>query len=130
MSQSLPPPILELLKTAPMDIYLMNTGWIGGDDADEKAGTAKKVRIPISSAVVKAIADGTITWELDPDFGYEVATGVPGIDDSEFLTPRALYERQGRLEEYEAIVARLKEERTAFLRGFPGLDGAIVETIS
>jgi phosphoenolpyruvate carboxykinase (ATP) len=117
---------LELLKTAPMDIYLMNTGWVGGGDGDPNA---KKVSIPVSSAVVKAIADGTITWEKDPDFNYEVATSVPGIDDIEFLQPRKLYERQGRSEEYEGEVARLKGERLAFLASFKGLSPEIVAAI-
>ena len=117
----------ELLATAPMDIYLMNTGWIGGGDGDPNA---KKVSIPISSAVVKAIADGTITWERDPDFGYEVATSVPGIEDAEFLRPRALYARQGRADEYAGEVARLKGERTAFLGQFAGLKSEIIGAIT
>ena len=117
----------ELLATAPMDIYLMNTGWIGGGDGDPNA---KKVSIPISSAVVKAIADASITWERDPDFGYEVATTVPGIDDAEFLQPRALYERQGRADEYAGEVARLKGERTAFLGQFAGLKSEIIGAIT
>ena len=120
---------LELLNSAPMDVYLMNTGWIGGDEAAEKEGVAKKVKIPTSSAVVKAIADGTIEWEEDPDFGYQVATKVPGIDDVEFLQPRKLYERQGRLDEYEEAVKRLKQERAAFLAGFEGLVDQIISAI-
>lgn len=119
----------EILQTAPMDIYLMNTGWVGGDDADEKAGKAKKVKIPVSSAVVKAIADGTIEWTTDPDFGYQVATAVPGIDDAEFLQPRLLYERQGRPDEYKQWVARLKAEREEFLSQFPGLRTEILQAI-
>jgi phosphoenolpyruvate carboxykinase (ATP) len=119
----------EILQTAPMDIYLMNTGWVGGDDADERDGKAKKVKIPISSAVVKAIADGTIEWTQDPDFNYQVATKVPGIDDAEFLQPRKLYERQGRTDEYDAIVARLKTERAAYLKQFDGLRSEIVASI-
>jgi phosphoenolpyruvate carboxykinase (ATP) len=118
---------LELLQTAPMDIYLMNTGWVGGGEDDE---SAKKIKIPVSSAVVKAIADGTITWETDPDFGYEIATSVPGIDDEELLRPRLLYDRQGRSDEYAQTVARLKEKRVAFLKGFPGLDPSIVAAIA
>ena len=118
---------LELMRSCELDIYLMNTGWVGGGDADEMS---KKVKIPHSSAVVKAIADGTITWELDPDFGYEVATSVPGIDDDDLLRPRALYERQGRPEEYEAHVERLKRERIEFLSGFAGLDPEILAAIS
>jgi phosphoenolpyruvate carboxykinase (ATP) len=117
---------LELLQTAPMDIYLMNTGWVGGGEADEQA---KKVKIPHSSAAVKAIADGTITWEIDPDFNYEVATSVPGFDDEELLRPRLLYERQGRPDEYAQHVERLKRERAAFLKQFEGLQPEIAAAI-
>ena len=121
---------LELLATHSMEVYLMNTGWIGGDDAAERDGVAKKVKIPISSAVVKAVAEGTMAFERDPDFGYELATAVPGIDDPEFLKPRLLYEREGRADEYEAVVAGLKKERVEFLSRFPRLDASIVAAIS
>ncbi len=121
---------LELLATHSMEVYLMNTGWIGGDDADEKAGRAKKVKIPISSAVVKAVAEGTITFETDPDFGYGLATAVPGIDDEEFLRPSLLYDRQGRSAEYKEQVARLKTERAEYLKRFPGLGSSIASAVS
>jgi phosphoenolpyruvate carboxykinase (ATP) len=117
----------ELLQTADMEVYLLNTGWIGGRAGDEHC---KKVTIPISSAIVKAIAEGTITWTKDPDFGYEVATSVPGIDDAEFLAPRTLYERTGRTADHDAIVARLKAERVAFLKGFDGLRPEILIAIA
>ncbi|HEX9713330.1 MAG TPA: phosphoenolpyruvate carboxykinase [Actinomycetota bacterium] len=120
---------LELIQTAEMDVYLMNTGWVGGGDADVAAGRAKKVKIPHSSAVVKAIADGTIEWTQDPDFGYQIATSVPGFDDEELLQPRRLYERQGRLDEYAATVKRLKEERATFLAKFDGLEREIRNAI-
>ncbi|MBI4727898.1 MAG: phosphoenolpyruvate carboxykinase [Acidobacteria bacterium] len=116
----------ELLTTASADVYLMNTGWVGGDGRDPHA---VKVKIPLSSAIVKAIAEGTISWERDPDFGYEVASDVPGVDDPEILQPRRVYERQGRADEYRAWVTRLGEERAAFLSGFPGLDPAIAAAI-
>jgi phosphoenolpyruvate carboxykinase (ATP) len=121
---------LELLATHPMEVYLMNTGWVGGDDADERAGRAKKVRIPTSSACVRAIAEGTLAFERDPDFGYEVATSVPGVDDPELLRPILLYERQGRLDEYRAWVERLKRERAEFLSRFSGLGDAIRAAVS
>src|SRR6266487_1515590 len=99
---------LELLDTHPMEVYLMNTGRVGGRDDDERS---KKVKIPHSSAVVKAIAEQSIKWTGDDDFGYEVADDVPGIDDPELLQPKRLYERQGRMDEYEAFVRRFKKER-------------------
>src|ERR671928_521414 len=103
---------LELLDEHPLEVYLLNTGHVGGDDDDE---LAKKVRIKHSSAIVKGIADGTIDWVRDPDFGYLVAASVPGIDDEEVLQPRKLYERTGRGDEYREHVARLKAERAEFL---------------
>jgi phosphoenolpyruvate carboxykinase (ATP) len=114
------------MRSCDLNIYLMNTGWVGGGDGDEGA---KKVKIPHSSAVVKAIADGTITWERDPDFGYEIATSLPGFDDVELLQPRLLYERQGRSDEYLTQVERLRTERKAFLAGFAGLETEILATV-
>ena len=118
---------LELLDTHPMEVFLMNTGRIGGREDDERS---KKVKIPTSSAIVKAIAEQSIKWADDPDFGYEVAEDVPGIEDLELLQPRRLYERQGRMDEYEGFAGRLKRERAETLTGFPELAEEIVRTVS
>ncbi|HEY7452389.1 MAG TPA: phosphoenolpyruvate carboxykinase (ATP), partial [Candidatus Limnocylindria bacterium] len=117
----------ELMGTHPFDVYLVNTGRVGGpsDHPD-----SKKLEIEHSGAIVEAVAEGTITWETDPDFGYEVASAVPGIDDPELLQPRRLYERTGRLEEYDALVARLKRERAEFLASYPGLRTEILAAVS
>ena len=117
---------LELLDEHPLEVYLLNTGRVGGDDDDERS---KKVRIKHSSAIVKGIADGRIEWERDPDFGYLVAASVPGIDDVEVLQPRKLYERTGRVDEYEAQVERLKRERAEFLATFSSLSDEIVAAV-
>jgi phosphoenolpyruvate carboxykinase (ATP) len=87
------------------------------------------VAIEQSGAIVKAIAEGTATWERDPDFGYEVASSLPGIDDMELLQPRLLYERTGRSDGYRNWVARLRRERIEFLEGYPGLLPEIVAAI-
>jgi phosphoenolpyruvate carboxykinase (ATP) len=119
--------LAELLATHPLEVYLLNTGRVGGKDDDERS---KKVRIPHSSAIVAAIAEGSIGWDADPDFGYLVASEVPGIDDLELLQPRRLYERQGRTAEYREHVERLKAERAKYLAEFPGLDQAIVSAVT
>jgi phosphoenolpyruvate carboxykinase (ATP) len=116
--------ILELLASHPIDVFLMNTGRVGGREGDDRS---KKVKIPHSSAVVKAIAEGTIAWTGDDDFGYLVAQAVPGIDDVELLQPHRLYERQARTDEYRELVDRFKSERRAHLEGFPQLSKEIVE---
>jgi len=119
---------LELLAGNPIEVYLLNTGRVGGGEADERS---RKVKIPHSSAIVKSIAEGTIEWEADPDFGYKVAKRVPGIDESdlELLQPRRLYADQGRSDEYDRWVARLKSERTEYLSQFASLSRAIVASV-
>jgi phosphoenolpyruvate carboxykinase (ATP) len=104
----------------------MNTGRIGGDD---KVDGSKKVKIQHSSAVVKAIAEGTIKWEKDPDFGYLVATEVPGMDDADYLQPKKLYERQGRMDEYNELVTKYNTDRREYLRKWNGLSEEIVNAI-
>jgi phosphoenolpyruvate carboxykinase (ATP) len=120
--------MLELLEDSPMEVYLMNTGRVGGPDDHPDS---KKVKIPHSSAIVKGIAEGTIEWEDDPDFGYQVAVSVPGIDasDHDLLRPRDLYERKNRMQEYQSHVQRLKDERREYLRGFPSLSAEIVDAL-
>src|SRR5690606_40072550 len=62
--------LLELLETIPdLEAFVLNTGRIGGEGEG-----SKKVTIPDSSAIVQGIVEGTIEWETDPDFGYQVAT--------------------------------------------------------
>ena len=82
---------------------------------------------PAHSACVKGIAEQTISWVRDDDFGYLVADGVPGFDDVELLQPRRLYEREGRLLEYTEAVEHLKAERVSRLEEFPELSPEIVK---
>jgi len=110
---------LELLDTFDLDVYLFNTGRVGGREDDERS---KKVTISASAAVQNGIIDGSIEWVTDPDFGYQVAAAIPGIDDVELLQPRLLYERQGRQEEYARLVEDLKASRREYLASFKGLD--------
>ena len=117
--------LLELVASCPMEVYLMNTGCVGGGDEDSRS---RKVKIQHSSAVVKGIAEGTIEWETDPDFGYEVARGVPDFPAEDFalLQPRRLYAETGRDQEYAALVDKYRRERVEYLRRWPGIAPEIV----
>jgi phosphoenolpyruvate carboxykinase (ATP) len=119
---------LELMAEHELEVYLLNTGRVGGPEDDDRS---EKVRIPHSSAIVKAIAEESIDWDEDPDFGYLVARAVPGIDSADhgILRPRDLYASQGRGDEYERHVQRLKDERSEFLRRFPALSEQIVRAV-
>ena len=112
-----------------LDVYVMNTGRVGGPEDDDRS---TKVRIKHSSAIVKGIAEGTIEWTDDPDFGYQVASSVPGIEesDSAVLRPRELYGEQGRKDEYDSIVQKLKSERVEYLQKYPALSDEIVRAVA
>ena len=62
--------------------------------------------------VVDAALAGEVTWETDPDFGYQVAAAVPGVAPPEdgLLMPRLLYTRADRVYEHAAIVPRVRSE--------------------
>jgi len=115
---------LELLKTHDIDVYLMNTGWI----VDDQGPGSRKITVADSSCCLQAIAEGGVEWAKDADFGYEVAKSLPGLEgeDAEILQPKKAFERLGRVDEYDAWVAKLMSERKAFLQTFPGLDPYIV----
>ena len=109
---------LELMGEHQLDVYLMNTGRVGG--ADDVEGS-EKVRIKHSSAIVKAIAEGTIEWTEDPDFGYQVAKSVPGIEDDDAGPAAAeLYETARPLRRVPARSStRSSRERTEYLQEVP-----------
>jgi len=116
----------ELMESCDFEVFLLNTGRVGGK---AEVPRSKKVAIEHSGAIVKAIAEGTIAWERDPDFGYEVASALPGIEDAELLRPRLLYDRTGRAADYAEIVERVKRERLEFLGRYPGLRDEILGAI-
>lgn len=114
----------NLLNNIDMEVFMMNTGSIGGPSGHN---FSKKIKIPHSSAIVKGIAENTIQWQKDTNFGYEVATHVPDITDEELLQPKKLYNRTDRLQEYEAIIKKLERERAHFFKKYPELETDIIE---
>ena len=126
----------ELAATfAETTMWLMNTGYIGGDARDEANGAALKIKIRHSSAMLEALLGDEIAWTRDPDFGYEVVdvehpknaellAKVP----AELLQPRRFFAATGRLDEYNTWVARMKEERQSFLEKYD-VAAAIVSAV-
>ena len=113
--------LLELLETHDLEVYLFNTGRVGGG---EDVDGSKKVTIQDSAAVQKGIVDGNVEWTEDPDFGYYVAERLGDVDP-EKLQPRKLYESQGRRDEYVRTVEELKRQREEYLAGYDGLDDRV-----
>ncbi len=118
----------ELLEKVDLEVYIMNTGRVGGKEDVEGS---LKVKIKHSSAIVKGIAEGTIKWVKDDDFGYEVAEYVPGIEpeDIYILQPKKLYEKLNRLDQYYDTVKRLKNERVEHLKQYTDLEEDIIKSL-
>src|SRR6266508_444356 len=113
--------LAELLADHPMEVFLLNTGRVGG----QPDGRSKAIAVADTAAIVSAAAEGTITWDADPDGFGQVAAEVPGIDDRELLQPRLLYARQGRTAEYRQRTGDLQHSAAQYLASLPGLDPRI-----
>jgi phosphoenolpyruvate carboxykinase (ATP) len=120
-------PLLERLQASHVDPYLLKAGRVGGTDPESSI----EIKEEHAAAILNAVLDDTIEWELDPDFGYRVAAEVPGIEGSDrfLLIPRFLYARTERVYEYAALVPELKRGRVARLSALDGLDAAIIDAV-
>ncbi len=118
-------------------LWMMNTGYVGGNQRDVNAGTAHKVKIRHSSGMLEAMLTNNIKWTADPDFGYLVADleapenaalfeKVP----AELLRPVTYYERTGRMDEYRAWVSAMKTQRKSFLESFDVDPEIVVATVN
>lgn len=127
----------ELAGTMPeVTMWLMNTGYIGGDANDVKADKALKVKIRHSSAMLEALLSDSIKWKRDPDFDYEIVDcDAPENADlvervpPEILEPRRFFETTGRSAEYQAWVDQMKSGRREFLSKFKVAEPIIQATV-
>jgi phosphoenolpyruvate carboxykinase (ATP) len=113
----------ELAQDIPgLVTWMMNTGWVGGDAHDVEQGTALKVKIKHSSAMLEAMLREEIVWKEDPDFGYLIVDidhpdNAPLLEKvpKEILNPITLFEEQGRMDVYRAWVKMMLTQRRQFL---------------
>lgn len=105
-----------------LQLWMMNTGYVGGDQKDVDAGVALKVKIRHSSAMLEALLGDRIVWKEDPDFGYLIPdleapenVALRELVPDEILTPVLYYQRHDRMNDYRAWVDRMKEDRRIYL---------------
>jgi phosphoenolpyruvate carboxykinase (ATP) len=124
----------ELAATmSDVSMWLMNTGYVGGDARDVEVDKALKVKIRHSSAMLEGLLAETIVWKRDPDFGYDIvdvahpanAALVTAVGE-DILEPRRFYRKAERISEYESWVLRMQSERRAFLESY-AVDADIVD---
>ncbi len=78
----------DLIAEHNVDCWLVNTGWTGG-----AYGTGNRMPIKATRALLSAALDGSLStapMRVDPHFGFEVPTAVPGVDPS-ILDPRSTW---------------------------------------
>jgi hypothetical protein len=94
--------------------YLLKAGRVGGGEYEPGSMAIGEQFV---TTVLDAALAGEVAWEMDPDFGYEVAAAVPGIGPPEdgLLLPRLLYTRADRVYEHAAIVPRVRSEVAALI---------------
>ncbi len=126
----------EIAATMPgVDLWMMNTGFVGGDAASVKNEVGHKVKIRHSSAMLEALVTDRIQWTVDPDFGYQVVD-VEHPDNAwllervpvEILSPVRLFRRTNQMDVYARWVKDMKVGRRAFLEQYR-VDADIIEAV-
>ena len=89
----------EKLKETGANVFLVNTGWVGG-----AAGTVPRMKLKYTRAMVTAALAGELNqveYELDPIFNVNIPKTCPNVPE-EILNPRnawadkAAYEAQAK----------------------------------
>jgi phosphoenolpyruvate carboxykinase (ATP) len=105
----------DLIADLDVECYVINTGSVGTDDP-------RDVRVEDTVTVLREVARGRIDWEHDEAVGLTVPDRVPGLDADEFRL-------SDRVDDLEAAMAALREERRAYLREFEDLDESIRDAV-
>jgi phosphoenolpyruvate carboxykinase (ATP) len=94
----------EKIEKHDIDVYLVNTGWIGGG-----YGKGKRINLAYTRAMVNAAISGEIkrsSFHEHEVFGYLIPEECPGVP-SEILNPRNTW---SSCEEYDAEALKLKDK--------------------
>ncbi len=112
------------LRAATVPLFAIKQGCVAGPR--ERPGC-----FAIGSALVLTVLDealvGGVSWERDPDFGYELPAELAAVEGAaaRALLPRLLYADHDRAYEHAALVVASKRRRAAIAAAYPGLDPAI-----
>ncbi len=93
----------ERIREHNVDVWLVNTGWIGGPH-----GVGNRIELKYTRAMVRAILEGTLAeveTREDPTFRLHVPLHCPGVPD-EVLNPRETWDDK---EAYDTQAAKLRE---------------------
>jgi phosphoenolpyruvate carboxykinase (ATP) len=110
----------EKLRDHRPSVWMVNTGWTGGP-----FGIGERIRLSYTRAMLHAALRGDLDgaeMDIDPVFGFEVPTHVPGVPD-DVLTPKKTWADK---EAFDATAAKLAGMfRDNFTKYAAGVDEAV-----
>ncbi|REJ30420.1 phosphoenolpyruvate carboxykinase (ATP) [Caldibacillus debilis] len=106
----------NLIDKHRVEVFLVNTGWIGGE-----YGGGKRISLPHTRAIVHAILEHRlqgIETVQDPIFGLHIPASVPGVP-REILNPKKQWGNEKDYEKKAADLARKFMENFKKFAGIP-----------
>ncbi len=104
----------DLMEKHNTDVYLVNTGWVGG-----AYGSARRIDIDLTRGMVSDAVEGrlkNVKYHRDAIFKVEVPESCPSVKHSEILSPESMW---GDKAAYIASALKLAAEFTAhFTKAF------------
>ena len=99
------------------NIWLVNTGWVGG-----KFGVGKRISIRHTRAMLHAAMEGeldNVEYRTDKLFGFKIPLSCPGVPDDVFKPSNAWGDKKDYWRKYDALVARYIENFKLFADHVP-----------
>lgn len=104
-------------ENADANVWLVNTGWVGG-----KFGVGKRIGIRHTRNMLNAALDGKLNdveYRKDKLFGFDIPLSCPGVPDEVFEPSNAWGNKEEYWQKYDALVARYIENFKVFSAGVP-----------
>lgn len=111
----------EKITTNNTEVYLVNTGWCGGE-----YGVGKRMNLAYTRAMVKAAVEGQlrgVDFEEDKNFKVLIPKEIPGVP-SEILNPRNTWNDKNA---YDLKVRELISQFQNNFKKFEGVSGNIIK---
>ena len=88
-----------------MHVWLVNTGWTGGE-----FGVGHRIQLFYTRAIIKAALEGgldNVTMETEPVFGLNMPTECPGVEKKKILNPQKTWQNTKTFDEKRIFLAQL-----------------------
>jgi phosphoenolpyruvate carboxykinase (ATP) len=105
----------EKIAAHDANVWLVNTGWVGG-----KFGVGKRISIKHTRNMLNAALNGEldkVEYRKDKIFGFEVPVSCPDVPESVFIPENAWGNKKEYWQKYDALAARYIDNFKLFANG-------------